>query len=232
MRPIPMEQMPADLTTRLGPTVQRLGYLGELLAITAHQPAVLNASMDLSAALKQSLGDESVEVLALTVSSLYGNQYERNQHEQLCARRNYPDRWIGECVAAERGPLVNPDPLSAPQRALRNLAFDCLRDHAHSAGRSVAASEQVAGEAVTIAALHAIGYYVSAGIIANALALAAPVPPYLHVVAAGTRSSSSATTASRSLTPGASPPSVNRNHPVTAAAGSPSRHGALTKVEE
>src|SRR5213596_3824964 len=88
------EEMPPELSERLRPRVERLGYLGEFFRCAAHQPAALISFMAFTDDLKQALPDRITETVALTVSTELGNAYERHQHERLSIKLGFGEAWI------------------------------------------------------------------------------------------------------------------------------------------
>ena len=180
MDPLTLEQMDPLAASLLRPVVERLGYLGDLFGISAHQPAVLAAVMQLAGALRASLPEADFEVLALTVSALTGNLYEQYQHEQLCARRGYDESWIEQCVGLEPGSDGATDALTSSQLLLRQLAQDCVHPSPTGPAGSLEAVQRELGPQTTVAALHTIGYFVHAATVSRALGVTSPVPPYLR----------------------------------------------------
>src|SRR5712691_4498333 len=79
-------QMPPELAEFLRPRVERLGYLGEFFQCAAHQPEALLSFMVLTEELREALGENLTELVALTVSCLMDNAYERVQHERRCLK--------------------------------------------------------------------------------------------------------------------------------------------------
>src|SRR5712664_1357303 len=129
--PIPrleMEQMDPRLREALAARVARLGYLGEFFKCAALQPDSLLAFMQLTDALHKALPDRLVEVVALTVTTQTGNEYERNQHERLCERLGYGRSW----TAALTGRGSGPSPLSAPEQAIQRLTLSALSTNCRS----------------------------------------------------------------------------------------------------
>src|SRR5512143_1851057 len=89
-----MDQLPPPLAAALRPRVERLGYLGEFFQCAANVPDALLAFQQLTEALKAALPDRVTEVVALTVATRLGNDYERYQHERLCRTLGFDDGWI------------------------------------------------------------------------------------------------------------------------------------------
>lgn len=88
------------------PRVERLGYLDEFFQCTGTQPDVLLPFMEMTGALKKALPDRLTETGALTVATLMGNDYERNQHERLSRKLDFGEDWV---AAVEE---VSPDSAS------------------------------------------------------------------------------------------------------------------------
>jgi alkylhydroperoxidase family enzyme len=89
-------ELPASIATLLKPKYERLGYLGEFFARTAHQEAALKAFIEFTDAAKGSLGDNVVELIALTVASMKGVDYEKNQHERLAVKLGMSREWVAD----------------------------------------------------------------------------------------------------------------------------------------
>src|SRR5437762_13195295 len=87
-------EMPLDLANYLRPRVERLGYLGEFFQCAAHQPKALLSFMRFTEELRKALPENLTETVALTVSSLMDNPYERVQHERLCLKLGFDKSWI------------------------------------------------------------------------------------------------------------------------------------------
>jgi alkylhydroperoxidase family enzyme len=97
-----------DLRAALRPRVDRLGYLGSFFAVMGHQPAALMAFDRFTEELKRALGPRLAELVALTVATRLGNDYERTQHERLALSTGCSPEWI---AAVER---LAPDTDAAP----------------------------------------------------------------------------------------------------------------------
>ena len=88
------EDLDPDLAKVLEPRVERLGYLGEFFKCTAHQPAALLSFNEFTENSKKGLPKRLVELIALSISTKIGNDYERNQHERLSVRLGFGREWV------------------------------------------------------------------------------------------------------------------------------------------
>jgi len=173
--PIPrleMEQLEPRLRQALAGRVARLGYLGEFFKCAALQPDSLLAFMQLTDALKNALPDRLTELVALTVTTATGNEYERNQHERLCERLGYDRSW----TAAVTGRGSGPSPLSPDEQAVRRLTLSALGTNGRGLSRELAEVVQAIGPAQAMAILMLVGRHWMHALIVNALGLKPPVP--------------------------------------------------------
>ena len=173
--PIPrleMEQLEPRLRQALVGRVARLGYLGEFFKCAALQPDSLLAFMQLTDALKNALPDRLTELVALTVTTATGNEYERNQHERLCERLGYDWSW----TAAVTGRGSGPSPLSPDEQAVRRLTLSALGTNGRGLSRELAEVVQAIGPAQAMAILMLVGRHWMHALIVNALGLNPPVP--------------------------------------------------------
>ncbi len=87
-------ELPATIADALRPKYERLGYLGEFFARTAHQEHALRAFIEFTEASKGALDPRIVELIALTVSVMKDVAYERNQHERLSVNLGFGREWV------------------------------------------------------------------------------------------------------------------------------------------
>jgi len=146
----------------LRPRVERLGYLGEFFQCAAHQPDALISLNALTEQLRGALPDEAAEIVALTVATVTGNDYERHQHERLSLKLGFTEEWIRHEIALEDGGIV--------QRTVLAL----LEDRGRGADVDALAAEK--GDAFAVAVLLLTGRYLMHSTVVNALRLAPPVP--------------------------------------------------------
>jgi alkylhydroperoxidase family enzyme len=173
IRRLELTEMPSDLADALRPRVERLGYLGEFFKCAANQPEALLSFMSFTEDLKHALPEDLTEVVALTVASVMRNDYERHQHERLCQRLGFTDKWIEEVVALqpERARVLRDE-----QRIVQKLVIAVLAQHGHHVHQDLAAATDAIGGAQAIALLLSIGRYMTHSLLVNALELRAPVP--------------------------------------------------------
>jgi len=167
-----MEQLDPRIREALAARVARLGYLGEFFKCAALQPDSLLAFMQLTDALNKALPDRLVEVVALTVATGTGNEYERNQHERLCERLGYDRSW----TAAVTGRGSGPSPLSPPEQAIQRLTLSALRTNGRGLAHELTEVVEAIGPAQGMAILMLIGRDWTHALVVNALGLNPPVP--------------------------------------------------------
>jgi hypothetical protein len=159
---IGFDELDPELREVLRPRVERLGYLGEFFQCAAHQPAALIALNALTEQLRGALPDEDAEIVALTVASVTGNDYERHQHERLSLTLGFSRSWITSVIALEEGGIV------------QRTVLDLLADRGRGADVDALAAER--GDDIAIAVLLLTGRYLMHSTVVNALGLAPPVP--------------------------------------------------------
>lgn len=167
---ITYQDLPRELQARLQPRVKRLGYLGEFFQVAAHQPEALLHFIDFTEALKEALDTRLVEVIALSVASEAGNDYERAQHERLALK-------IGMHPEEVRGLVEGSLPatrFSEMERAAAELARDVVRAQGQ-ASRGYEALESLAGATVAVGCLMTAARYLAHATMANTWGVRAPV---------------------------------------------------------
>src|SRR5262249_29278822 len=167
-----MDQMDPRLRHSLAPRVARLGYLGEFFKCAALQPDSLLAFIGFTEALKVALPDRVTELVALTVTTSTGNEYERNQHERLCERMGYDRAWTAAVTRRGSGPGL----LSPAELAIQRLTVSALSSSGRGLSRELTEVVEAVGSAQAMAILMLIGRYWAHSLIANALDLSPPVP--------------------------------------------------------
>jgi alkylhydroperoxidase family enzyme len=166
------DELPASIAERLRPKYERLGYLGEFFARTAHQEEALAAFIDFTESAKGALDMRIVELIALTVSVMKEVDYERNQHERLAVKLGLGRDWVRE---VER---LAPDTadLAPLERDVQRLVIMAVA----ADGRGVAAELETVveriGVADTVAVLMVMARYTTHALIVNCLGIAPPVP--------------------------------------------------------
>ena len=176
IRRLTLDQLDPRLQEELGPRVARLGYLGELFAVTGHQPDALLALMNFASVVRAPFDAPTVELVMLTVSSATGNRYEQYQHERLAQRLGCSTAWIAEAVSCRP---AQAGMLSPEQRAIQHLALSAVRNHGQENQSALTEAVNVLGDQATVGLLLLIAYAVSGSVLANALGLVPPVAPLL-----------------------------------------------------
>ena len=148
------------------PRVERLGYFGEFFQCAAHQPDAMVSLNALTEQLRGALPDDAAEIVALTVATVTGNEYERHQHERLSLKLGFSEEWVRTVIALEDGGIV------------QRTVLDLLRDHGRGADVDALAAEK--GDAFAIAVALLTGRYLLHSTFVNALGLAPPVPSPLE----------------------------------------------------
>jgi len=164
--------MPPALQTALRPRVERLGYLGEFFQCGANQPQALLSFVRFTEELRAALPDRLTEVVALTVASRMGNEYEQYQHERLCRSLGYPEEWVRSVLA--RRP-VGQAALSPEEQAVQALVMALLDRGGREVTAELAAVVAAGGTPAAIGILFLTGRYVTHALMVNALQLQPPV---------------------------------------------------------
>lgn len=171
------EELDPELARMLRPRVERLGYLGEFFRCAAHQPRALLSFMTFTEDLKQALPDRLTEVVALSVSRLLDNPYERVQHERLSLKLGFGEAWLRGVL--ELVPDDAPE-LRGEERAVQRLVIAVVERKGHGTQAELEAVVQAVGHVQAIALLMLIGRYVTHALMVNSLGLAPPVPSPLE----------------------------------------------------
>ncbi|WP_235538627.1 hypothetical protein [Sphingomonas sp. Root710] len=129
--------------------------------------------MEMTEALKHALPDRLTEVGALTVASVMGNDYERNQHERLSRKLGFGETWV---AAVEKLDPDGAEALSDAERAVQRLVMAAIERRGHDISAQLEAAIDCIGADQAIAVLFLIGRYLTHAIIVNGLGLAPPVP--------------------------------------------------------
>jgi len=168
---IDVEELDPQVRRRLQAKIDRLGYLGDFFQLTAHQPEALAAFIDYTDATKKALPDDLAEVVALTVATLTGNDYERHQHERLSIKLGLTKDWVEsiERLAPESTALT------LEQRATQRWVLAVLPNHGHGSESEVDELVRTLGPRDAIAVALMCGRYVAHATIANSFGIKSPV---------------------------------------------------------
>ena len=166
-------ELRGDIAAALQAKYDRLGYLGEFFAATAHQPDALKAFIDFTDAAKGELEQRLVELIALTVATMKDVAYEKNQHERLSVKLGFGRDWVRAVEALDPDAQ---DALSADERCIQRFVIAAVRDDGHATGELLDRVVAALGHERAIAVLMVMGRYTTHAIMVNSLGIAAPVP--------------------------------------------------------
>jgi alkylhydroperoxidase family enzyme len=164
-------QMPPELAEFLRPRVERLGYLGEFFQCAAHQPKALHSFMVFTEELREALGENLTELVALTVSCLMENAYERVQHERRCLKVGLGKPWVRAVESLGR----SSEPLGDEERVVQRLVLAVVARRGHDTKDELEAVIRSVGHAKAVAVLMTVGRYVTHAFMVNSLSLEPPV---------------------------------------------------------
>jgi alkylhydroperoxidase family enzyme len=169
---IGIDGLDPEVTRRLQSKIDRLGYLGVFFQVTAHQPEALAAFIDYTDATKRALPDDLAEIVALTVATATGNDYERHQHERLSVKLGLGQDWV---AAVEQ---LDPDTadLTPEQRDAQRWVLAVLKDHGRGTNAELDALVRRLGPKTAVAVALMCGRYVAHATIANSFGIQPPVP--------------------------------------------------------
>jgi alkylhydroperoxidase family enzyme len=181
---IDLADMPDALQARLAPRVARLGYLGEFFRVAAHQPEALQHFVAFTEALKAALPPRTVEIVALTVATLTGNDYERVQHERLALDTCMTETEVRQVI---EGTLTEPT-FTDGERLAAEVAATIVATRGRAAEEPLAELTQTTDTNYAVAVVLTVARYLAHAAAANAWQLTPPVPsPLDQCHAEGTR---------------------------------------------
>ena len=166
-----LEEIGDPLRGMLEPMTVRLGYFGEMLQFLSHSEPSLGAFLHYSAALKDELPLNLVEVIALTVSARMGFYYERIQHERLALKCGFDRDWIAGAIGSSAE-----DPLSPLERLVSYIACSMVAHRYEAAQDGLRRLVDDQGPGVAAAALFQITRQISIGLMGRILEPHLPVP--------------------------------------------------------
>jgi alkylhydroperoxidase family enzyme len=169
---IGIDDLDPTVRQRLQSKIDRLGYLGGFFQLTAHQPESLAAFIDYTDATKRALPDDLAEIVALTVATATGNDYERHQHERLSVKLGLGEDWV---ALVEQLDPDNVD-LTLEQRATQRWVLAALKEHGRGTQSELDGLVRGLGPKAAIAVALMCGRYVAHATIANSFGIQPPVP--------------------------------------------------------
>lgn len=166
-------ELPAPIADALRSKYQRLGYLGEFFAATAHQPEALKSFIDFTDLAKGELDMRLVELIALTVATMKAVAYEKHQHERLAVKLGYGREWV---AAVERLAPAEAAELSATELCVQRFVIDAVNHDGRGSEPLLDDVVALLGVDGAVAVLFVMGRYTTHAIIVNSLGIEAPVP--------------------------------------------------------
>jgi hypothetical protein len=168
------DELPDAIAARLQIKYERLGYLGEFFARTAHQEKALAAFIDFTDAAKGALDMSLVELIALTIAEHKNVAYERNQHERLSVKLGFGHDWIRAVQAMNpQGPEARV--LSETQRVVQEYIIQALESDGHEASPALDRVVMLLGHEDAVAVMMVMARYVGHALMINSMKIAAPV---------------------------------------------------------
>ncbi len=169
---IGIDELDPAVRQRLQSKIDRLGYLGGFFQLTAHQPESLAAFIDYTDATKRALPDDLAEIVALTVATATGNDYERHQHERLSVKLGFGEDWVAR---VEKLDPENAD-LTLEQRATQRWVLAILKAHGRDTASELDGLVRGLGPKAAIGVALMCGRYVAHATISNSFGIQPPVP--------------------------------------------------------
>ena len=167
------DELPHSIATLLRAKYQRLGYLGEFFARTAHQEEALEAFIHFTDASKGALDMRLVELIALTVAIMKDVAYERNQHERLSVRLGFGRNWVSqvEQLAPEDSTL-----LSDSETLVQRFVIDAVRCDGKNVSPALDSVVERLGHQDAVAVMMVMARYTAHALMVNCLQIGPPVP--------------------------------------------------------
>lgn len=172
IEPVPQEALPPELRETLRPRVERLGYLGEFFTCAAHQPDALLAFIRFTETLKGSVAQNHTELVALSVATVLGNDYERHQHERLAVKLGFTQEWVRDVERLTPGDAVA---LTAVERQVQALVLAIIEDQGRVPREDVRGMVDEIGEPETVGIVMLTGRYVGHALMSNTFGVRPPV---------------------------------------------------------
>jgi alkylhydroperoxidase family enzyme len=167
------EDLPEKIAFQLKAKYQRLGYLGEFFARTAHQPEALAAFNEFTDSAKGALDLKMVELVALTVASMKHVTYEKNQHERLSIRKGYGRAWVEDVEKLEP---ENTKRLGPEEILVQRFVVDAIRNDGESVTAQLDAVINALGYEDAIAIMMVMARYAAHALLVKSMDIGPPVP--------------------------------------------------------
>ncbi len=166
------EELPTAVSDRLQAKYERLGYLGEFFARTAHQPQALSAFIDFTDLSKGALTQKMVELVALTVATVRDIPYEKNQHERLSLKLGYGKDWVRgvEQLAPE-----NASQLDDVEKCVQRYVIDAVRRNGTDVADQLDRVVDAVGCDNAVAIMFVMARYVAHALLVRSMNISSPV---------------------------------------------------------
>ena len=167
------DELPPAIADRLKAKYERLGYLGEFFARTAHQPDALAAFIDFTNLSKGGLDQRVVELVALTVATMKDVAYEKNQHERLSVKLGYGRDWVRD---VERLAPEQSAHLDSAEQAVQRFVIDACEKEGKDVRNELERLVDESGIDGAVAVMFVLARYVAHALLVNSMNIEAPVP--------------------------------------------------------
>ncbi len=167
------KELPEKIASQLEAKYERLGYLGEFFARSAHQPDALAAFNDFTDAAKGALDFKIVELIALTVATMKGVDYEKNQHERLCIRKGYGRDWV---AGVEKLEPESTTTLGREEKLVQRFVIDAVSNDGKSVTSQLDAVVDAFDYENAIAIMMVMARYTTHALLVNCMSIGPPVP--------------------------------------------------------
>jgi hypothetical protein len=167
------DELPPAIADRLKAKYERLGYLGEFFARTAHQPEALGAFIDFTDYSKGALEQKIVELIALTVATRKDVAYEKNQHERLSVKLGYGKPWVR---GVEQLDPESSEHLDSTETVVQRYVIDAIDSDGVGVGRELDRVVDKLGSDNAVAVMFVTARYVAHALLVNSMNIESPVP--------------------------------------------------------
>lgn len=166
------EEFPEGLKAALKPKVDRLGYCGEIWQVGANLPKSMLSFCNMTEDLKDEMPMKLVELTALTVAGVMGNEYEKNQHERLSDKLGYGREWIAE---VNRLNPAEAKAMSDDEKKVQKFIIAAIYRRGQDSKALFEDAARAIGPKAATGVLLSIGRCIQHAIFRNVLELAPPV---------------------------------------------------------
>ncbi|MGI9248648.1 MAG: hypothetical protein ACR2QI_06505 [Woeseiaceae bacterium] len=167
------DELPPSIAGRLRAKYERLGYLGEFFARTAHQPEALGAFIDFTNLSKGALDQQVVELIALTVATMRDVAYEKHQHERLSVKLGFGQEWVRDI---ERLAPEESDQMDETEKQIQRYVIDAIRQDGVGVTEQLDRVVDAIGCDNTVAVMFVMARYVGHALLVSSMNIESPVP--------------------------------------------------------